>query len=91
MGTTCPVPVRGALVHLPYASPETITEVAPGASAAVTLLSTVPWDLGCGEARPRSCNLEVRARSWHGSKPSSVTNIKLTGTRASAKCAFKSV
>ena len=30
---------RGALVHLPYASPETLTEVAPGAT--VTL--TVPW------------------------------------------------
>jgi hypothetical protein len=35
---------RGALIHLPYASPETITEVTP--SATVTLTQSP----GCGEA-----------------------------------------
>ncbi len=41
--------LRGTLVHLPYASPETITEGTPSAQATVTLTQS----LGCGNLKAR--------------------------------------
>ncbi len=66
---------RGALVPLPLASPETITEETP--SATVTLTQSH----GRGKARQvrTSAVTELRTKSWHRSKPFSVANIKLTG------------
>ncbi len=61
---------RGALVHrdLPYARPETITEVSVAPSATVTLTQSrgpLMWcqKLNLGRSR------QGRTKPWHGSKP----------------------